>query len=168
MARKRKSKPTSPRRSEEQRVRDRLSHALDDARRLDLVSNDPAPPEVSLKPEVVNPATQSEQRFPVLIAQALRHGWAVPDEKKPGLVDEMVCVVEDPEAAAVAKVMAFNALAKGDQLQHERDQEFIRVDRVLAMWRGVLDAIRTHVSDPVVLKAITDDVLRLLPVPSQT
>lgn len=163
MARKRKSKPSGPKRTEKQRVKDRYAHSRDDAQRLGLIETTP---EESLVPERVDPLVQTEQRFPALVGQALRHGWAVPDEKKPGLVDEMVAVVEDGEATAVAKVMAFNALAKGDQLQHERDQEYIRLDQVLEMWKGVLEAIRNHVQDQMLVKLIVADVLRFMPAPS--
>ena len=166
MARKRKSKPTTSAggdsRGHRQRVKDRYAHAREDAQLGGLI---PTTPEEALRPERVDPSVQTEQRFPALVGQALRHGWAVPDEKKPGLVDEMVAVVEDYEATAVAKVMAFNALAKGDQIQHERDQEYIKVDRVLAMWQGVLEAIRNHVQDQALVKLIVADVLRFMPVP---
>jgi hypothetical protein len=138
---------------------------MDDAQRLDILQSNVVPEE-SLKPERVDPSVQSEQRFPALIGRAIRHGWATPDEKKPGYVDELAGVLEDPEAPAVAKVMAFNALLKGDQIQHERDQEYVRLDRVLEMWRGVLEAIRAHVQDQALVKRIVADVLRFLPAPS--
>jgi hypothetical protein len=160
---KKKSKPSGAERNKVQGVKDRYAHAREDAQLTALI---PTTPEEALTPERVDPSVQSEQRFPALIGRAIRQGWAVPDERKPGYVDELAEVLEDPEAAAVAKVMAFNALLKGDQLQHERDQEYVRLDRVLEMWRGVLEAIRNHVQDQAVLKAIVADVLRFLPAPS--
>ena len=160
MARKRKSKPTGPRRSQEQRVKDRLDHAREDARILGLI---PTEPEVTPKPEKVDPSSQSTQRFPRLIGQSIRRGWAVPDEKKPGLVDELISVVEDPEANQVAKVMAFNSLASGDKLQHERDQEYVKLDRVLEICRGVLESVKRHVQDQEVVKAILTDTLHYFP-----
>jgi hypothetical protein len=97
---------------------------------------------------------------------AIRHGWAVPDERKPGYVDELGAVLEDPESPAVAKVTAFNALVKGDQLQHERDQEYVRLDHMLELWRGVLEVIKARVQDPTLARLIVADVLRFLPAPS--
>lgn len=144
-------------------MKDRLAHAQDDAQRLNII---PTVPEEALKPARVDPSSQSEQRLPGLVGMAIRHGWAVPDEKKPGYVDELAEVLENPEAPAVAKVMAFNALVKGDQIQHERDQEWVRIDRVMEMWRGVLEAIRNHVKDDGLVKLIVADILRLLPAPS--
>ena len=119
MARKRESKPTGPRRREKQRVKDRLAHAQDDAQRLDIVETTP---EEALKPARVDPSVQKEQPQSRLIGQAIRNGWATPEEKKPRLVDEMIGIVEDPEAKTFDKVAAYNALLKGDQAQFERDQ----------------------------------------------
>lgn len=158
-----KSKPTGAKRNTVQSIDDRYAHAREDAQ---LHGRIPTTPEEALKPERVDPSVQTEQRHPLLIGTAIRRGWETPDEKKPGLVDELIATVEDPDAPAMVKVFAFNALVKGDQAQNDKDQQFIRLDRVLALWRGVLEAVRTHVPDPTVLKAITDDVLRLLPVPA--
>jgi hypothetical protein len=165
LARKRKSKPSNSRRGEKQRVKDRIAHAMDDAQRLDILQSNVVPEE-SLKPERVDPSVQSEQRFPALVRRAINHGWATPDDKKPGLVDELVELIEDPEATPMAKIFAFNALVKGDQAQHEKDQQYIRLDRVLEMWRGVLEAIRARVQDQALVKLIVADVLRFLPAPS--
>lgn len=79
-------------------------------------------PEGALKPERVDPSSQKEQPQSRLIGQAIRKGWTTPDEKKPRLVDEMIAIVEDPEAKTFDKVAAYNALLKGDQAQYERDQ----------------------------------------------
>jgi hypothetical protein len=49
---------------------------------------------------------------------------------------------------------------------HELDHKFVRLDRVLEMWRGVLEAIRAHVQDQALVKLIVADVLRFLPAPS--
>lgn len=170
MARKRKSKPTKggvqTGRGERQRIKDRLDHAQDDARHAGIISNDPLPPEVSPKPERVDPSSQTERRLPLLIGRAIRRGWSVPDELKPGLVDELIVSVCDPEVSPAIKALTYGALLKGDQLQWERDQAFVRLERVIELWKGVLDAIRSNVSDPVVLKAVIADVLRLLPVAS--
>jgi hypothetical protein len=45
-------------------------------------------------------------------------------------------------------------------------QGLVPLDKVMGMWRGVLEAIRIHVLDPVMLRAITADVLRFMPPPS--
>ena len=71
--------------------------------------------------ERVDPATQTEQALPAIITQAIRQGWAVPEEKKPVLVDEMIGIIDDPEEANKVKVAAFNALRQADQHQYERD-----------------------------------------------
>lgn len=58
---------------------------------------------------------------PALIARAARRGWAVPEEKKPQLVDELTSIIDDPEVPAKTKVAAFNALRQADLAQHEID-----------------------------------------------
>lgn len=71
--------------------------------------------------EIVKPETQSEQPLPELTAKAIRNKWAVPDEKKPKLVDEMVNLVEDKSEQGKVRVQAFRALNLADKDQHERD-----------------------------------------------
>jgi hypothetical protein len=160
---KKKSKPSGAERNKVQGVKDRYAHAREDAQLTGLI---PTTPEEALTPERVDPSSQSEQRFPTLVRRAINHGWATPDEKKPQLVDELIELIEDPEASPMAKIFAFNALVKGDQLQHEKDQQYIKLDYVLELWRGVLGAIRAHVQDQMLVKLIVADVLRLLPAPS--
>jgi hypothetical protein len=53
---------------------------------------------------------------------ALRNGWEVSDANKPGLVDEFIAIVKNPEMPAKAKIAAFNALRMADKDQYERDQ----------------------------------------------
>ena len=155
--------PTGPRQNARKKAKKRYQSAREEVQLLDLI---PTTPDGAVKPERVDPSSQEQPGFPRLVGAAIRRGWAVPDQKKPGLVDELVGVVEDPDAKPFDKVAAFGALSKADQLQHERDQEYIKLDRVLAMWHGVLEAARRHMADVVALKAFTDDVLRLLPVPA--
>jgi hypothetical protein len=81
----------------------------------------PTVPEGAVRNERVDPALQQEQPLPELIAQAVRHGWAVPEECKPGLVDELQAIVDNPEMPAKVKVAAFNALRLADKDQYERD-----------------------------------------------
>lgn len=166
MARRRKPKPTESRRAERQRIKDEYAHKQDDARRSGVLGDCPLPPEETLKPERVDPSSQSTQKLPHLIGYAVRRGWATPDDRKPGLVDELVAVVQDPEAKAFDKIAAFGTLARADQIQHERDQEYIRADLVRQMWRGVLEVIRSYVSDTGQLKAMVADVLKLMPAPA--
>lgn len=128
MARKRRSKPTGGRRRHKQRVRDRFAHAHDDAVLAGVLPMRPGSPEETLKPERVDPSVQGSQPLPSIAIMAIageRDGsWKVPPAKVPLLVDEMVGLVEsqgEDSPPAVVKVMAFNALAKGEQLQYERD-----------------------------------------------
>jgi hypothetical protein len=53
--------------------------------------------------------------------QAIRNNWAVPDDKKPEVIDELIAIVKDPEVKPISKVMACNVLTKADQIQYERD-----------------------------------------------
>ena len=99
-------------------MRDRYAHAREDAQLAGLI---PISSEESLKPEVVPPSIQGEQPLPELIGMAARNGWAVPDEKKPYLVDELISMLENPEYPLKIKVAAFNALRMADQQQWERD-----------------------------------------------
>lgn len=112
------SKPTSQARSDKQRIKDRYAHAREDAQLAGLI---PTTPEESLKPEQVNPATQSDAPHPELVAQAIRKGWAVPEERKPRLVDELTKIIDNPEAPEKVKVAAFSALRLADKDQYERD-----------------------------------------------
>lgn len=59
--------------------------------------------------------------MPELTGMAARRGWAVPDERKVVLVDELVGIVTNPEMPDKVKVAAFNALRQADQAQYDRD-----------------------------------------------
>ena len=115
---KRKSKPTSKARNDKQKLRDRYAHAREDAQLAGLI---PTTPEEALKPERVDPAAQAEAPMPGLIGEAIRRGWAVPEHRKPDLVDELIKILDDPEVPQKVKVAAFNALRQADQAQFERD-----------------------------------------------
>lgn len=88
---------------------------------LQLAGVLPVEPGGAFRDERVDPSTQSEQSLPALTGQAARRGWAVPEEKKPALVDELVGIIDDPEESNKVKVAAFNALRQADQSQWERD-----------------------------------------------
>lgn len=88
---------------------------------LQVAGEIPTEPSGAIRDEQVDPATQGGQALPKLTTQAIRNGWAVPEEKKPALVDEMVKIIDDPEESNKVKVAAFNALRQADQHQFERD-----------------------------------------------
>ncbi len=108
---KKKRKTRQSKRKLYQKIREDLQISGD----LETVS------EGALKSEVVNPLTQSNAPLPHLVSQAIRNGWAVPENKKPDLVDELIKILDDPEQPTKVKVAAFNALRLGDQQQWERD-----------------------------------------------
>lgn len=127
----RKSKPTTRARSEKQNTKDRLAHAVDDARRLGIIE---MRPEEALGPERVDPRTQNEQQLPQLVKQALKNNWSVPDEAKPRIVGALLepffanDVVMDSEGNQIKvppdrNLLKENAKVLGqlDQRQYERD-----------------------------------------------
>lgn len=81
----------------------------------------PVEPSGAIRDERVDPAKQKDQPLPALVGEAVRRGWAVPEAKKPVLVDEMTAIIDDPEESNKVKVAAFNALRQADQSQWERD-----------------------------------------------
>jgi hypothetical protein len=119
------------RRARQQKVRKRYAAAREDAQLLGLI---PTTPEGALKPEAVDPATQSGQGFPALIITALKNSWAVQDEAKPRLVASLIepfftrDIVTDKDGNQIVLppnrqllVRSFNALVMADQMQWERD-----------------------------------------------
>ena len=88
---------------------------------LQLAGVIPTEPAGAIRNEQVDPAAQSGGECPALVGEAVRRGWAVPEARKPGLVDEMVKIIDDPEGSDKVKVAAFNALRQADQAQWERD-----------------------------------------------
>lgn len=108
------------RRNLRQRLRATLAKVREDAQLAGAIDT---VPEGAVRSERVDPKKQSEQAQPKLIEQAIKQGWAVPDQKKPGLVQELIAIVEDKseEASDKTKVAAFRALLAADQAQHERD-----------------------------------------------
>lgn len=112
------SKPTSAQRNAKQSIKSRYARAREDAQLAGLI---PTTPEGALKPERVSASAQTEQPLPELIGQAVRKGWAVPEQNKPALVDELVGIVNNPDMPAKVKVAAFGALRLADKDQYERD-----------------------------------------------
>lgn len=101
-----------------QRAKAKYAKAREKAQQLGIIETTP---DGAVRDERVDPSTQGEQTFPVLDRQAVRKGWAVPEERKPALVERISSVVEDPEAKDRDRVAAFNALQKADRDQWERD-----------------------------------------------
>ncbi len=101
----------SSRRLQRQNLMRRFSRLREDAQLAGLIQTTPV--------EAVKDERSPAQ--PKLVERAIREGWAVPDEIKPELVQELVAVVQDDEAADKTKVAAFRALLAADQAQHDRD-----------------------------------------------
>lgn len=117
--RKSKSHPTSKKRGRRQSVKERYAKAREDAQLAGII---PTTPEGAVRPEAVDPASQEDAPQPALVEQAIRRGWAVPEERKPALVDELVKIVDSPaDGMEKVKVAAFRALCLADQQQYERD-----------------------------------------------
>src|SRR5262245_51536987 len=116
------SHPTSKARWKRQKLRRRYARLRED---LQLSGDLETVPQGAVRPAVVDPASQGDggsALLPGLVARALREGWDVPDDAKPGVVDELSAVIDDPETPASAKVAAFDALRRADQAQWERDK----------------------------------------------
>lgn len=88
---------------------------------LQLRGEIPTMPEGALRPETVDPAVQTEQPLPRLTERAIRKGWAVPEDRKADLVDELVRMVTDDEVSDKVRVQAFSALRQADRQQYEQD-----------------------------------------------
>lgn len=110
------SKPSSAARNHKQDVKQQYMSLREEAQLLGLI---PTTPEGAVRDEKTPPA--ADPPLPALVSTAIRQGWAVPEERKPGLVDELIRVLDDPEATNKDKVGAFNALTRADQQQYERD-----------------------------------------------
>lgn len=91
---------------------------------LQLSGDLPTTPEGGLRPEVVPPDTQQEggaAELPKLVKQAIREGWATPNDARIRHVDELSAIIDDPDQQAKVKIAAFNALRLADKDQWERD-----------------------------------------------
>lgn len=117
--------PTSKSRNRRQKIKASYIKAREDAQLAGLIATTP---EGAVRDEKVDPSTQGSQPLPDIALMAIdgdRKGtWRVPAEKKQELIREMVDIIEaqgETAPPAAVKVMAFNALVKGDQLQYERD-----------------------------------------------
>src|SRR5437879_5801776 len=81
-------------RKAKQKLRVRYTRDREDRQ---LAGLEPVVPAGSVKPERVDPSTQSHQQLPELIRQALREGWDVPDSAKQRCVAELLSGVLDPD-----------------------------------------------------------------------
>ena len=81
----RKSKPTSSRRSQEQEIKDRYAHAREDAQLHGLI---PTTPEEALTSERVLPAL--DPALPEIIRMALANNWSTPDSAKPAIIASLL------------------------------------------------------------------------------
>ncbi len=106
---------TNSRKNRKQKIKKTYAKAREDAQLAGVI---PTEPVGAVRNEVV---TTSGPPQTGLIKEALKKGWAVPEETKPRLVDEMVKIVEDPNIPTKQKIAAFNALRMADQQQFERD-----------------------------------------------
>ena len=90
--------------------------------------------------------------------------------------DELRAVICDGVASAVAERQVWDELRSlvqektrtaAAEWSRLRDlQGLVKLDQVMALVRGVLEAVRSNVTDPILLKAVTADVLRFIPAPS--
>lgn len=113
-----KSRPTTKRRNERQKLKERYAKAREDAQLAGMI---PTEPQGALKPERVDPSVQGCQPLSHLVSQAIKRGWAVEDQKKPSLVQEMVDIVMSADMPVKAKIAAFNALRQADESQWTRE-----------------------------------------------
>jgi hypothetical protein len=105
-------------RKDRQRKRERYQKLRED---LQLSGDIPVVPEGAIRDERVPTSGQGEQHLPQLVGRAVRKGWAVPEERKPGLIDELMTIIDNPEVPEKVKVAAFQALRAADKDQYERD-----------------------------------------------
>ncbi len=117
---KRKPKPTTKAGNRKKKIKETYAKAREEAQLAGVIYTTP---DGAVRDEVVpaSAQTNNSELLPALIATAIRNGWAVPDDRKPGLVDEMVSIIDNPEMPAKVKVAAFTAILKADQQQFDRD-----------------------------------------------
>jgi hypothetical protein len=123
--------PTGKGRNKRKKLKARYSKLREDAQLHGLIETSP---EGAVRCEVVDPASQDEQQIPSLDREAIRRGWAVPEEKKPQLVDRLMepffkddtIITKEGQVMTVAPDRHllkenFKALALADRMQWERD-----------------------------------------------
>jgi hypothetical protein len=107
-------------RQRKQKVKETYAKAREDAQLCGVI---PTEPVGAVRDERVPPCAQSEdvRALPALVAEAVRAGWATPEERKPGLVDDLAAILGDSTQPAKVRIAAFNALRLADKDQYERD-----------------------------------------------
>lgn len=109
--------PTNSRRNRRQKVKAQYAKAREEAQLLGVI---PTTPQGAVRDEVAVPEPGSGAD-PGLVRQAVRRGWAVPEHKKPVIVDELVRAVETEGLDVNAKIAAARTLRMVDRDQWERD-----------------------------------------------
>ena len=105
----------SSRRLKKQNVKERYMKTREEAQLLGLI---PTVPGGAVRDEVAKTEPPPQ---PELVEQAIKRGWAVPEDMKEHLVQEMIDIVQGSEVETKHKISAFRALQSGDKDQHERD-----------------------------------------------
>jgi hypothetical protein len=119
---KRKPKPTKPAAHRKKKIKARYSKAREDAQLAGVV---PTTPDGAVRDERVDPATQEDGASALLaglVTQALREGWAVPDDVKPKIVDELSAPFYEEGTDPMLLVRLVKVLLLLDQTQWERDR----------------------------------------------
>ncbi len=83
--------PTNSRRNKRKKLKETYAKVREDAQVAGIIVTTP---EGAVRPEAVNPASQGEQSLLGIDRAAVRNGWAVPEEKKPMVVDRLLEVFE--------------------------------------------------------------------------
>lgn len=131
---KRGTHPTTKRRKDRQRLKERYAKVREDAQLAGII---PVEPEGAVRNERVDPLDQNEPADHLsLVSVAARRGWATPDVVKPRIVDNLVRIatgecgetlvdrdgeVIDAGPSLKTQVYAAKVLTEIDQIQYERD-----------------------------------------------
>lgn len=115
----------------------------------------PTEPAGAIRDEQVNPASQGEQSLPGIVREAIRRGWAVPEDLKPRLVDELVGILQNPETSAKEKVASFTALTKADWNQWRQDNPDKINDARPSTVNIIVEAVEKKNNEPRVIEVVT-------------
>ncbi len=110
--------PKNQRQKYRQRLFKRFVKAREEAQLIGLIPTEPAG---AVRNERVDPATQESQPLPRLDMQAIRRGWATPEEKKPVIVDALIQLITNVNIDPRVLVQAARTLNQADKDQWERD-----------------------------------------------
>jgi hypothetical protein len=150
-----KKQTSSSRKLQRQNLMRRFMKSREDAQLAGLIETTP-------KEAIGKIDERVKHDDPKLIETAIKSGWAVPEEIKPELIQEMVAIVTDDteEVSDKTKVAAFRALLTADQHQHERDNP-----QVKSKSGGTVNvSVQTNIAAVDVLRqALRQDTQTLLP-----